>query len=677
MKAASSLLIAGVMAAAVLWNIGLHTVFAPELRNPVEYVHQGVPMPTAADSYYYLSLAETRGGTHGPWLRPPGTQPPAFTPPLCTLASGLSVFTGYPLGLVAYYLPLALSCLTIMVLCLWGNLLAGPAAGLFAGLFSTTSYLWYVRTNPGWFDTDCLNLFFPLLAGLLLTRAVLERTAYRYLYAVGCFACVGAFLAWWPQGGLSLAGLVVLTFATSFWMDSPKPERWLKIGLLAAGAVGLAVLATGGHVFLPEPFRSLGEYGASHLRLITKLDAGQLGAEAAGVARSISELEPMRLIHLTQDMGGNAILLGVALAGLVGMVIARPKRSHLFIVQFLVLGVLALFARRFSLFLMPLYAVGLMFAAFGLPWMLPALARRVPEARRTLVSALLAIAFLVPGVAHVTASANQPLFNSGQAALAEVIAARTEPNALVWSFWDLGYFLQYYGKRQTVIDGGSQDPVRTMMACLPLVAQTPTQARNFLRFFAAEDIRGVTELSAATGGQQKAVNLLRKVFAYPEKAEEILQAYGLDQSWQERLFPLHTRPVYLYLPSDIILRNWWYAYGTALDERRASDPPSTKVLQRADTKVDTLAGTITTADGYQVSLASMAVMTRDSLRQVPGTPDGQMVGLVFQGAAEVLLVDRPMFETLACQLLFSSPKGMPYFEPLAYTPFIGGVWRVR
>ena len=67
----------------------------------------------------------------------------------------------------------------LLVVCFWLPAFVGPLAGVvayffvrrytnnygaaFAGILAVTAPLYFIRTVPGWFDTDMFNVFFPLL----------------------------------------------------------------------------------------------------------------------------------------------------------------------------------------------------------------------------------------------------------------------------------------------------------------------------------------------------------------------------------------------------------------------------------------------------------------------------------------------------------------------------------
>ena len=87
-------------------------------------------------------------------------------------------------------------------------------SGLLGGLIGTFAGGYYMRSSIGRIDTDMLNLFFPVLAGLFILLAVKTKTERSVLlYAVGAGLSLFLFQWWYAKAGFTLAYFAVLVFS--------------------------------------------------------------------------------------------------------------------------------------------------------------------------------------------------------------------------------------------------------------------------------------------------------------------------------------------------------------------------------------------------------------------------------------------------------------------------------
>ena len=88
-----------------------------------------------------------------------------------------------------------------------------PVSGLLGGLVGTFAGGYYMRSSIGRIDTDMLNLFFLVLASLLIllaSRAKTERSV--LLYALGAGLSMFLFQWWYSKASFTWAYFAVLVF---------------------------------------------------------------------------------------------------------------------------------------------------------------------------------------------------------------------------------------------------------------------------------------------------------------------------------------------------------------------------------------------------------------------------------------------------------------------------------
>ncbi len=687
-----------VLIVTAVWTLGLHLARLPEWTDrPGSTFVAGQPLLTTADGYYYLRLAEesSRGAYRSrDDLRPGGMKRPEHVPPVSALASALHKALDVPMREIAFYLPPIMAVLSSLALALAGWVAAGPWGGLAAGLAGAVSPFWFVRCSLGWFDTDPLNLFFPVLAALGLTGFIFGPWSHmsarvraaqygaetpgpwrgRLAHLLACLLGTAGLALWWPSVGMLALPLFCLVYGFSLMAPTSRYERLAKYSLLLLLAAGAGFLALGLHRHLPQALAGitfLGDSALAHLGLVTK----QGGGAFADVGQSISELTPLEIGRLPQDLAGGWIPLAASLAGLAMAASRRDWPMLVLVLPFVFLGALAGFAQRFVIFLVPAYALGLALLAGALAAR-PAVVRLRPALRLALAG-LLAVTLAAPGAWASLTRPARPAFNTQQAALAMSVSSAGSRPGLVWNWWDQGYFLQYFARMPTIIDGGSQDPQRIFLASLPLATSDPVLAAHWMRFVAARDVQGFDRLAQRLGGHKQAARLLRSIFAEPGRTHELLRAAGLDaRQWKPYLFPVLRKPLFVYLTADIVYKGWWYYYGNLFSEALADKPPETTLVPVDAAVLDKGRGTLQVGQG--VLPLSMVVDVRPGgLEHSQGPAAEGMVALRMEGSPYLTLLVRPMYDSVAGQLLYGNPSGFKEFKQLAYHPFVGGVWLVQ
>ena len=153
----------------------------------------GLPYMYDMDSYYNYRLTEnyldhgyigdaiingTQWDLHSYY--PPGVPMdyPPFIVYLTTLIYKIvNLFSQVPLLTVAFWIPAFIAPLCGIPAYFIVSRLTNDYGGLVAGILAVTSPLYFVRSVPGWFDTDMFNVLFPLIIVLFLFEAFKSDSA--------------------------------------------------------------------------------------------------------------------------------------------------------------------------------------------------------------------------------------------------------------------------------------------------------------------------------------------------------------------------------------------------------------------------------------------------------------------------------------------------------------------
>ena len=108
----------------------------------------------------------------------------------------------------------ALASLFILPLGIYFFQIGIPVSGLLGGLIGTFAGGYYMRSSIGRIDTDMLNLFFPILAALLILKASRAKTERSILlYSMGSGLNLFLFEWWYDKAGFVLVYFLVLVFS--------------------------------------------------------------------------------------------------------------------------------------------------------------------------------------------------------------------------------------------------------------------------------------------------------------------------------------------------------------------------------------------------------------------------------------------------------------------------------
>ncbi|MEN6552308.1 MAG: STT3 domain-containing protein [Methanobacterium sp.] len=87
----------------------------------------------------------------------------------------INLFASVPLMVICFWLPTFVGPLAGVVAYLFVRRYTNNYGAFVAGILAVTAPLYFVRTVPGWFDTDMFNLFFPLLVTWLFVEAMTAK----------------------------------------------------------------------------------------------------------------------------------------------------------------------------------------------------------------------------------------------------------------------------------------------------------------------------------------------------------------------------------------------------------------------------------------------------------------------------------------------------------------------
>lgn len=546
------------------------------------FYYQEKPLLTGWDGYYYARYAkELLNGEYKKIDNKRGAPEVAkrpFPPPLISVVgAGVAKILHTDIDKVAFYLPIVLGSLVVIPCFLWGRFLGSFWIGLLCALATVVSPRYFHRSQAGWFDTDILNVFFALFTFYLIGLSIVEKRDRGYIVAALGGICFYLFHWWWtPSYTFLIPGLIVaLIIGLLFYSFYPT---LLKIIIILSFTVSpvAALFASIAIVFIylkKVPYKkyvillfsllslefvlfSTG-FSESINTLLSRLGMyGLREAKFAGfpnVLLSISEEKQMSFFKMFYNALGSDVLSVLSVIGIIGLLVYRFKRL-LFLLPFFILG-LGTFhlGIRFTIFLVPFLGMGLGFLIYLI------LTKLHKSYIKYIVALCLTILFIIPSVKKDMHKLVSPSYSAPVAKGLSFLKEHSSKDACVFTWWDAGYFSEYWAERATFTDGGCQFGLKTYLTALSFSTDNPFLSAHIMRFMTEKGEKGV-EIITKKFGIIKGMNLFKQVLSLPEdEADAFLEEKGL-KDWKDFFFPKATRPVYVMFTGDLPRKMYWIYY---------------------------------------------------------------------------------------------------------------------
>jgi hypothetical protein len=329
----------------------------------------------------------------------------------------------------------------------------------------------------GMLDTDLLNL--PFLFGILILfycSVKTERHPYALLFAfvAGCLNFV--FYLWFGKAGFTPLLLVSLFFLCIAYRKS------LSLSLL----VGLLFLLGSGPEQVFRILDSLQGFFSAYLwRYQPAGSTHEISTNHATVIwETISEVTPATL-GIIDIWFGSRYLYFIGLFGWLLWLLQDWRRLFLCFPFVVFATLFHTSGLRFSFYSAPFIWVGIAVAFIALGRLL--YSKFNPATQSVFSKSVMSILF-VGTLVFVGAGATpggvkpKPIIHADEVSeLQDLLKQRTNPNAVIVSWWDAGYSLSYYTGLPTAFNEGSQLGLKTLYVARALVCSDPIYAANEIR----------------------------------------------------------------------------------------------------------------------------------------------------------------------------------------------------
>ncbi len=541
----------------------------------------GLPYMYEPDSYYnYRLTAHILDHGHPgdriingkPWdlhsHYPPGG--PVDYPPLILWITiifykFLNLFTVTDLMEACFWLPAILGPLAGIPIFFFVRRYAGSLAGLFAGVLVVLAPSYFVRTVPGFYDTDIFIIFFPVLVAFFFSKAIETN---RNMPAVLSSLSLAIFSLAWNGWGY-IFYIIILSSIPYIILSRIRGGK--ITGFLKRLTIFIIVSLT--IIFL------LGRLGyltifSTFFRFAVKPLAFNGWPDVHG---SISELQAPGFDEFLSAAGPLNMFLGLFGIIIVGSIMLRDelRRIHLprltwypfiLILTWLIIGNLAYYmAARFALLAIPPLTIctGLLFGVMG-SYLKHSPFKRLKKSRKPLILALVVLLSMI-SVVQASEIRLPPCIDDDFVLACSWIKNETPQSTVIISEWSYGHPIAAFSQRPVLIDGGRQT-LRNYWVDHAFAVNNESLSIGIFRMLSTSGDKPIKLLENKTGSTRLTVKILDDILGVDkEKAGRILEEkYNMDPIFAERLLsythPTKKQPFIILTCDNMILAGRWYFY---------------------------------------------------------------------------------------------------------------------
>nr|WP_027371224.1 STT3 domain-containing protein [Desulfovermiculus halophilus] len=672
-------------------TLGLRLYEAPAWDNPGLSI-QAEKLLATHDAYYWLAGAKDTS------RKPDET--------LAQITGWVHSLTGIQYGNLAFWLPALLSPLAVIPFILLGRYWRMEEGALTASVMAAGCLGFFLRTRLGFYDTDILSLFFPLLFCVLLIHVFSPylRSGWRkdaevdfelsanhsrkYMLQVLGVGLVGCMYMWfYPNASpiiLSCTGGLVVCFLS-------LSNTWRQLGWLTLGILIILGLSLGGvvswicfgaiyFVIFHKPWilnnYQVVRWGLCVLGIVIFIDINILGliislvrklliyakftsfeiGEKTNlnlpiVGQSIREFQNIDFANIIQRVAGHWAIFCAALAGL-GYVLYVFPMSLIFLP---LLG-LALFSfalgNRLTMYGGAVLGVGL---GFGLSLLL--LRLHIRKSLRVVVQLALCLVVLLPTLEVASGLSPAPILPKPYAQTFLQLKDKTPENARLWPWWDYGYAGQYYAERITFGDGGKHRGDILYPAARVHMTHSPRQARQMMQYITVAQ----QEEFAANSTKYKDMNEFWKPYLAdpvagledmgPEEAREFVRSLA-DKEYD---WPGDLPPQYLVLSWENLRLAYWISYYGTWDLVTGQADPGRIQQVRGEVNFDLDKGHME-LEGGTLELSGLDVVDHEDPKHFTWDSDTGIYALLNRITSELYLMDEKIYNSMMVQMLIRNPS---------------------
>ncbi len=541
------------IAIAYLFSISIRFIWIDAIGNAPEFRWNNAIMINNNDGYYFAEGArDILAGHHDENDQSPITEAPA------KLTAALSKIIPVSFETLILIMPAFLGSLIVIPMILIGRALNQTTMGFIAALIASIANSYYNRTMMGYYDSDMLNIVFPVLE---MYSLILALTHQRNRYLIPISVSIALYQWWYPQAYALDTALFGMIVGYTLVFDRKnlylyKIALFIMIGILAIpfmAKIGLALVVFSIFHFkqdLPHKlfwtifgaiialyFFSGGVEPILHFIqgyfFRSNVGAVTTSLRFYDVISTVREAGHIPFNLFAERISGHTITFILACIGYVMALIAyRPLLITLPLVG---LGFIAMSAGlRFTIYAVPPIAIGNAFLILYISQQMQ------KQFLKYLSIATFTLATLYPNYTHIKAYITPTVMSNSEVMTLNELHKITSGEDYMVGWWDFGFPIRYYADLKTWADGAQHSGGQNYPLSFVLNGQDPLSAAHMMRLNTEYMEKHFHDKNSTYSS----------VFEYMVNKEgfkdpnDFINAIALP----EYKMPPKTRDVYLYLP---------------------------------------------------------------------------------------------------------------------------------
>jgi len=547
------------MLVAFAFSVAVRYIWVYHFGGQDNFMWNGQLMINTNDGYFFAEGArDIIAGFH---------QPNDLSPVhrgLSKLTALLYYITPVSFETLILWMPAVFGSLVVVPVMLLGRLLGSDVLGFLAALLSGIAVSYYNRTMVGYYDTDLLMIFLPLMALWGTMHALMHKDTSTFTIAP-IFIAIAIY--WHPGQLHALTGVAGLALLYTLLFDRKSLANYQFLALMAIGLTTFPVWAKVGAILLlgfalerykerlsPRQmayiigaivavylffggFAWLGKFlGSAYIVRFLHAEEMNLSLKYFQVIKTVRETGAIPFETFAYRISGHTVTYIIGMVGYV-LLLLRYK-IFLLSLPLMALGFFALQGGlRFTIFAVPIVALGLAYVILLV--MQHAQKLFQPHVQPYIYYgasiALMSVA-LQPNVMHANNYKVPTVFNKQEVQILDKLGQIADREDYVLTWWDYGYPIRYYSDVKTLIDGGKHRGSDNFPVSFALT-QPQISAANMARLDVEfTELGFVTPCGPSIECMLKAYNIQD-----PNKFLPALNNPELNR-------PEPTRNVYFYLP---------------------------------------------------------------------------------------------------------------------------------
>jgi asparagine N-glycosylation enzyme membrane subunit Stt3 len=414
------------------------------------------------------------------------------------------LFTPFSLDQVLYFGPIFFASLIIIPAYLIMNMYIKSKLIIFIStIIASVGYGFYSRSYVGYFDTDILNIFFPMMI-LYSMLLVVSKNDYRYSF-IGVIFNI-AYLSWYHSSEpmvYALSGFFIV-FGIFFHLKNTELYKAyillglsiIKISLLYKAMILLVFF--GGFYFLKINYKYyLLLFVVSFFVILFYIDISQIALHVnryintnylldnqtynfVSPMQYVAEAEAKPFINIINTMSGNIYIFIFSIVAYIFFI--TKHKEFLLSLPLVVFGLLSVKAGvRFHI-----YGVIPLIISYG--FLLYYLIYETTFIRSLVIKRVLIIAFFLFPIYESYQIVDKwnknmlPIFDSSQLKALSILQKQSTNKDYIVSWWDYGWPLWYYTDMNTMIDNGTHHQDNYTVAKI-LMSTSQKFSRNAIHYF--------------------------------------------------------------------------------------------------------------------------------------------------------------------------------------------------